>query len=171
MGSQLTKNYDCEKEPYMYGGLHNMWKVFRGRRKAAPNNEVSVFMFEKKAGKTKGQSKLMPNHYEMLKADAVNLTKFRHPALLNLVEAPLEDKQCIVFISEPVDFNLAALASDHSLRDRIPSEIDLKCMVLELMECVNFLHANAKTIHLNLSPENIYVTKEGKLKIAGLNFI
>ena len=44
-------------------------------------------------------------------------------------------------------------------------------MVLELMECINFLHANAKTIHMNLSPENIYVTKEGKLKVAGLNFI
>jgi hypothetical protein len=39
------------------------------------------------------------------------------------------------------------------------------------MEGVNFLHANAKTIHCNLSPEHIYVTKEGKIKIAGLNFI
>ena len=101
----------------------------------------------------------------------MNLTKFRHPSLLNLVEAPLEDKTVIVFITEPVDFNLAALASDHLLRDRIPSEVDLKCMVLELMECINFLHANAKTIHMNLSPENIYVTKEGKLKVGGLNFI
>jgi SCY1-like protein 2 len=39
------------------------------------------------------------------------------------------------------------------------------------MEGINFLHANAKTIHLNLSPEHIYVTKEGKIKIAGFNFI
>jgi len=39
------------------------------------------------------------------------------------------------------------------------------------MEGINFLHANAKTIHCNLSPEHIYVTKEGKIKIAGLNFI
>ena len=30
-----------------------MWKVYRGRKKAAPNNEVSVFMFDKKQGKTK----------------------------------------------------------------------------------------------------------------------
>jgi len=107
----------------------------------------------------------------VLKADAANLTKFRHPSLLNLVEAPLEDKTVIVFITEPVDFNLASLAFDSSLRDRIPSEVDLKCMVLELMECINFLHANAKTIHMNLSPENIYITQEGKLKVGGLNFI
>ena len=107
----------------------------------------------------------------MLKADALNLTKFRHPSLLNLVEAPLEDKAVIVFISEPVDCNLASLSHDHTLRDRIPTDIDLKCMVLELMECVNFLHANAKTIHMNLCPDNIYITKEGKLKVGGLNFI
>ena len=106
-----------------------------------------------------------------MKSDAANLTKFRHPSLLNLVEAPLEDKTVIAFVSEPVEFNLSALATDHQFRDRIPSDVDLKCMVLELMECINFLHANAKTIHMNLSPENIYVTKEGKLKVAGLNFI
>ena len=48
-----------------------------------------------------------------MKADATNLTKFRHPSLLNLVEAPLEDKTVIAFVSEPVEFNLAALATDH----------------------------------------------------------
>ena len=54
MGSQLTKNYDYEKEPYLYGGLHNMWKVYRGKKKSAPHNEVSIFMFDKKMCKTKG---------------------------------------------------------------------------------------------------------------------
>lgn len=53
MGSQLTKNYDVEKEPYMQAGLHNMWKVYRGKKKAAPNNDVSVFVFEKKHGTRK----------------------------------------------------------------------------------------------------------------------
>ena len=166
----MTKNYDCEKEPYMHAGLHSMWKVYRGRKKAAPNNEVSIFMFDKKQGKNK-MAKVTQAHYDVLKADALNLTKFRHPSLLNLVEAPLEDKTVIVFISEPVDCNLASLCHDHTLRDRIPTDIDLKCMVLELMECVNFLHANAKTIHMNLCPDNIYITKEGKLKVGGLNFI
>ena len=99
------------------------------------------------------------------------MTKFRHPNMLNLIEAPLEDKNLIAFISEPVEYNLASLAMDVTKRDQIPSEVDLKCLVLELMECINFLHGNAKTIHMNLSPENIYVTKEGKIKLGGLNFI
>jgi len=99
------------------------------------------------------------------------LTKFRHPTLLNLLEAPIEDNKTIAFVSEPVLFNLASLAFDSSKRDLIPSEVDLKCIVLELMECVNFLHANAKTIHLNLAPEHLYITAEGKLKVGGLNLI
>lgn len=107
----------------------------------------------------------------MLKKDAVNLVKFRHPSMLNLIEPLTEDAKMIAFVSEPVEYNLAALSFDSSLRDQIPTEVDLKCQILELMEGINFLHANAKTIHLNLSPEHIYITKEGKLKIAGLNFI
>ena len=91
--------------------------------------------------------------------------------MLNLIEAPIEDKSVIAFVSEPVEYNLASLITDTTKRDMIPSEVDLKCLVLELMECINFLHANAKTIHLNIAPEHIYVTKDGKLKVAGLNFI
>ena len=48
MGTALTKNYEVDKEPYMHAGLHNMWKVYHGRKKTAPNNEVSIFMFDKK---------------------------------------------------------------------------------------------------------------------------
>ena len=91
--------------------------------------------------------------------------------MLNLIEAPIEDKSVIAFVSEPVEYNLSSLITDTTKRDMIPSEVDLKCLVLELMECINFLHANAKTIHLNIAPEHIYVTKDGKLKVAGLNFI
>jgi SCY1-like protein 2 len=91
--------------------------------------------------------------------------------MLNLIEAPIEDAKIIAYVSEPVEYNLAALQFDTQLRDQIPSEVDLKCQILELMECMNFLHANAKTIHLNLSPEHIYFTKEGRLKVAGLSFI
>jgi len=99
------------------------------------------------------------------------LAKFKHPGILNLVEAPLEDKSVVAFVTEPILTNLAALAHDKTMLDLIPSEIEVKCMALEFMECINFLHTGAKTMHLNLSPEHIYITKEGKLKLAGFNFI
>jgi len=84
------------------------------------------------------------------------------------MEAPIEDTKQIAFVTEPVLCNLASMAMT---RDMLPSEVEVKCMVLELLECVNFLHSGAKHIHLNLSPEHIYLTKAGKLKVAGFNFI
>lgn len=107
----------------------------------------------------------------MLKKDATGLTKFRHPNMLNLIDAPIEDKNIIAYVTEPFDFNLASIATDFSKKDLVPSEIDLKCILLELIEIVNFLHTNTKSIHLNVAPEHLYINKEGKMKLAGLNFI
>ena len=130
MGSQLTKNYDVDKEPYMHGGMHNMWNVYRAKRKVgvggSGTGDVSIFMFEKKIAKVKGQT-LKPEVFDVLKKDAANLVKFRHPGILNLIEPLMEDAKMIAFVSEPVEYNLAALAFDSSLRDQIPSEVDLKC--------------------------------------------
>jgi hypothetical protein len=58
MGSQLTKNYEVDKEPYIHGGLHNLWKIYRGKKKDRGNMDVSVFIFEKK---TLDKKKLTPN--------------------------------------------------------------------------------------------------------------
>ena len=47
----MTKAYDIEKEHYLTGGIHNLWKVYRARKKQATggeNKEVSIFMFDKK---------------------------------------------------------------------------------------------------------------------------
>lgn len=88
-----------------------------------------------------------------------------------MIEAPIEDKSVIAYVSEAFEYNLASLATDLHKKELIPSAIDVKCIVLELIEIVNFLHANTKTVHLNLAPEHIYVTRDGKMKLAGLNFI
>lgn len=85
------------------------------------------------------------------------------------MEAPIEDKTMIAYVTESFDFSLAQL-TDPQMKDRAPTEIDIKCMALELIEIVNFLHTQSKSMHLNLAPENLFVTKNGKLKLAGLTF-
>jgi hypothetical protein len=47
VGSTLTKNYDVEKEPYMHAGLHNLWKVYRAKKKDRNNMDCSLFIFDK----------------------------------------------------------------------------------------------------------------------------
>jgi len=173
MGSQLTKNYDIEKEPHIMGGLHNFWKIYRGKKKDRGNMEVSIFVFDKKTinkkDSTTGQQQ-KEEVYNILKRDAANLAKYRHPSLLNLIEQPMEDQKMIVFVTEPVEYNLSALVFDASKKHLIPGDLEIKCIVLELMETLNFLHGTAKTIHSGLAPEHVYITKEGKLKLAGFNF-
>jgi SCY1-like protein 2 len=92
MGSSLTKNYDLDKEPYMHGGLHNLWKVYRGKKKDAGNRDCSVFIFEKKTLDKKKIGQTQKDEIiNMLKKEAQNLMKLRHPNLLSLIEQPMED--------------------------------------------------------------------------------
>lgn len=59
---------------------------------------------------------------------------------------------------------------DATKKDQIPGDLEIKVLSLELLEALNFLHNNAKTMHMNLAPEHFYITKDGKLKLGGLNF-
>jgi len=111
---------------------------------------------------------------KVLKNDPASLVKLRHPSMLTLIEPPGEDDKYLVFITERVEYSLACLTlanttKDH-LKDKIPSLLEIKCIILELMEALNFLHQHAKAVHGGLSPECLFITKEGKLKIGGLNF-
>jgi hypothetical protein len=82
----------------------------------------------------------------------------------------MEDQKYLIFVTEPVEFNLSSLQFDATKKDLIPGDLEIKCLALELMEALNFLHNNAKIIHMGLAPEHIYINKDGKLKLGGLNF-
>lgn len=110
--------------------------------------------------------------FSVFKKDPMCLSKLRHPSILSLIEPPQEDEKYVVFVTEPVEFSLACLAdnSNDHLRDKVPTKLEIKILVLELFEAINFLHMNAKQIHCGISPENLYVTKSGKIKVGGFNF-
>ncbi len=76
----------------------------------------------------------------------------------------------LLFVTEPIEFNLSSLQFDATKKELIPGDLEIKCLSLELLEALNFLHNNAKMIHMGLAPEHIYITTEGRLKLGGLNF-
>lgn len=118
-GTQLTKNYDMEKEPYMNAGLHGLWKVYRAMRRGREDMPpVSIFMLEKKLwDKKKSEMNMMASPTPTMKDDAIAILKkdpmgiklLRHPSVLNLVEPPGEDDKFIVMITEAVECSLACL--------------------------------------------------------------
>jgi SCY1-like protein 2 len=153
VGSSLTKNYELDKEPYMHGGLHNLWKIYRGKKKDRNNMDVSVFIFEKKSLEKKKLSQAQKDEIvALLKKDAQNLTKLRHPNLLSLIEQPMEDQKYVIVVTEPVEYNLSSLQFDATKKEMIPGDLEIKCLSLELLEGLNFLHNNAKMIHMCLAP-------------------
>ena len=127
---------------------------------------------QKKSDPSNTNQSMREDALGVLKRDPANLMKLRHPSILNLIEQPQEDEKFVVFVTEPISFSLACLSDkskDH-LRDKIPSVLEIKMLVLELFEAINFLHQNAKQVHAGISPENLYITKGGKIKIGGMNF-
>lgn len=41
---------------------------------------------------------------------------------------------------------------------------------MHVTEALSFLHSAAKLVHMDLSPENIWITTDGSWKIAGFGF-
>lgn len=82
---------------------------------------------------------------------------------------PLEDKSTLAFVTEPVAYPLSYLFDNYQLKGLIPGSIEIKLILLQIMEAVHFLHNNAKWFHLMLNPENIYITNEGWVKVGGMN--
>lgn len=53
MGSQLTKNYDVDKDVNCLGGTNNIWRVHNAIKKGTAKQRVSVFIFDKKKSNQK----------------------------------------------------------------------------------------------------------------------
>eukprot|EP00357_Protocruzia_adherens_P036390 CAMPEP_0115017624 /NCGR_PEP_ID=MMETSP0216-20121206/28242_1 /TAXON_ID=223996 /ORGANISM="Protocruzia adherens, Strain Boccale" /LENGTH=554 /DNA_ID=CAMNT_0002388505 /DNA_START=77 /DNA_END=1737 /DNA_ORIENTATION=+ len=172
MGSQITKNYDMSKEPICSGGPRGVWKIHKAVKKDRTRQEVAIFILNKK-GLDKIPKSKKEEVFTQLRREAQELTKLRHPRLLNVIEPLIEDKNMMAFVTEPLDNSLHSLLGndeDVTARSKVkPSELEMKLNILDVVEGITFLHNDAKIIHLGISPENIYVTQSGKWKISGFS--
>ena len=168
MGSQLTSAFNIAEESLSTGGPNRLWKIYNATKKSN-NNTVSLFILEK-SNFSKESKVLQEEIFNSVRKEAKTLAKLRHPSILHLSEPLQEDSKLMFFVTEPVEGSLKYLIETHSKRNLIPSEIELKTQVLELIEGINFLHNSAHLLHFSISPENIYLTTSGKLKIGGFFF-
>ncbi|KAH8555690.1 hypothetical protein BGW37DRAFT_145317 [Umbelopsis sp. PMI_123] len=108
--NNITSRYDVKSQIASAG----LWKIYSASRKTT-GQQVAIFIFEKRSlesglRRDRGASKADTDRvYEMLKKEASNLTRLRHPAILEVVEPVTESRSSIAFATEPL------LASLHNL--------------------------------------------------------
>ncbi|ORZ25034.1 kinase-like domain-containing protein [Absidia repens] len=175
--NSITSRYDIKQQISTAG----LWKIYDGVHKTT-NNKVAIFIFDKKSldstfkrerGASKGDTDKV---IELLKKEASNLARLRHPSVLQVVEPVTESRSSIAFATEPLTGNLSQLVKkaqsyssheEHSGYDL--DELEIQKGLLQVAKALQFLN-DAKVVHHNLNPESIYVNAKGDWKIGGLGF-
>ena len=163
MGNELFGEYNISKEPFLTGGYLNLWNIYKGVHKERKQN-VCIFVYQKK-DLSKFKKEEQNDILNALKKEAQSLIKYKHPSILGIVEPLIEDKNSIGFVTEEFTHTLSSWIETIN-----PSKLEIKQMIIELCKVINFLHSDAHSIHTNFNPDNIFIDKEYKIKISGLNF-
>ncbi|KAK4512504.1 uncharacterized protein ATC70_003205 [Mucor velutinosus] len=173
----LTSKYDIKHQISSAG----LWKIYQGERKTT-GKKVALFIFEKKLLDTlfrrdRGSSRHDTDVvYELLKKEASNLARLRHPSILEVVEPVSESRSSIVFVTEPLMGSLTHLVKsddNYSSDNQAPSldldELEIQKGLLQVGKGLQFLN-DAKVVHHNLTIDAIFVNAKGDWKIGGLGF-
>lgn len=164
MGQNLLKNYTVDKESYMMGGYNCLWKIHKGRSRLKEGDLASVFVFEKKR-LDKFSSKDKEEILNLLRKEAQFLLKYKYPGLLSINESLIEDKSTLAFATEYVPNSLTTLLEKQQM-----TILEMKMMMIEMVETLIFLHEDAKVIHSYINPDGIFIDDKGKIKLSSFCF-
>ncbi len=171
MGNLNIKGYTPTNKEPIEGGTNNVWKIYTASKKG-DEKAGSIFCFDKRKYKSLNLDKDKKDfNTEILKKEVSNLSRYMHPNVLKILEPFHEDSNVLAFVTEPVETTLAMILNQ---KKEIPIRSDLtelKIILMELLEGVSYLNEKTNSAHLNLSPENIFVTPDGKWKIGGFGFL
>lgn len=167
MGSQLTKNYEVERDPKSEGGIGSPWKIYSATRRDRDRTPVSIFIFDKRALDKKTEKNDILNR---LKAEINALIKLRHPNVLQILEPMLEDKTTIAWVTEPLEYCLGDLLRRPHILSACLGDTEARLGILDAIQGLSFLHNEARLVHMAVCPDNLYISQGGKWKIGGLNF-
>ncbi|KAK8818043.1 protein kinase [Blastocystis sp. ATCC 50177/Nand II] len=178
LGSEVDKSYVVEEKPIATGGPHYCWRVHNAVRKAT-HEEVSVFMF-KDSYFTPEDKPYKDDFMYLLKQDVKKMTMLRHPYTLKVIEVMPDNPKEIVFVTERVTCSLGNMCNrfnnlpqeciPREIKEKTLSAFEVTCGLIHLCEALIFIHDTAKMVHLDLSPENIWITPDGSWKVAGFGF-
>jgi SCY1-like protein 2 len=115
---------------------------------------------------------------DLLRQDAAQMMRLRHPGVVRVVQALDESKTTMAIVTEPIFASVANVLGSVDNIAKVPAELkdlelgqlEIKHGLLQLAESLSFLHTNARLIHCAISPESVYITASGAWKLAGFGF-
>ncbi|CAG8692310.1 710_t:CDS:10, partial [Funneliformis caledonium] len=176
-GTSTLRQYEIAEQVASAG----LWKIFAGTKKTT-GQKVAIFTFEKKIIdnplRKSYDKKETEKVYAVLKREASQLARLRHPSLLEVVEAVEESRTVITFATEPILCSLSNLLGNYDnlspVSDDIKNfdmdELEIQKGLLQVGKGLQFCHNDAKIVHSNLVPEAIFVNTKGDWKIGGFGF-
>ncbi|KAH1105633.1 hypothetical protein J1N35_009401 [Gossypium stocksii] len=163
------------------------WKLYSAKARDGTHPHqyptVCVWILDKKAmSKARacaGLSKVVEDSFfNLIRADAVRLARLRHPGVVHVVQALDENKNAMAMVTEPLFASVANALGNVDNVAKVPKElkeiemdlVEVKHGLLQIAECLNFLHSNARIVHRAISPENVLITSSGAWKFGGFSF-
>jgi SCY1-like protein 2 len=131
-----------------------------------------VFIFDKKKFESqltknniikKGEKQVIYDAYEVLRNQVANLTKFRHPNVLTIIEPLEEHKANFMFVTEPLT---GCLNQAPELDD-----VTIQKGLLQITNALKFVHTQAHMIHLGLAPNSVFINDNSDWKLSGFGYI
>ncbi|KAG7887261.1 hypothetical protein KL936_004421 [Ogataea polymorpha] len=171
-GTGIESSYSISANPLFVS--NNTWTIYPAKHRTT-KKKVSVWQFSKKDLEARLQangvlnrtnrSMIMDDIFAVLGNYVSNLSKFKHPNFLTVIE-PLEDhKNRMLFVTEYVVDDLATLNKSDL------DEIIITKGLLQIASGLKFLHQSVHTVHMNLAPSSIFITENFDWKISGMQFI
>lgn len=155
-----------------YPSFHcDPWDVYAARNKSS-DKQCAVFIFDKKKFESqlvknnivkRGDKQVINDAYEVLRNQVSNLAKYRHPNVLTIIEPLEEHKANLMFVTEPLQGCL----------NQVPEldDVSIQKGLLQLSNALEFVHSQAKVVHLGLSPNSVFINDNSDWKLAGLGFV
>ncbi|CAI6507421.1 Scy1p [Saccharomyces cerevisiae x Saccharomyces kudriavzevii VIN7] len=186
----ITSKYSFSSSPTFTA---EPWSVYTGRLKSSSSSspsKVSIFMFDKKQFenyllhysiiKSKSGSKdkmLIQEAYEILRNQANNLAKLKHPNILTLIEPLEEHSKNFMFVTEFVAGSLETVFREiddeeqNFLQGHVKDNIVVQRGILQVVNALDFIHNRASCVHLNIQPRAIFINENSDWKISGLGHL
>lgn len=160
-------------------------------------NKVSVFIFDKRnfekyllhygiiKSKQSAQDKqLIQDAYDILRTQVSNLAKMKHPNVLTLLEPLEEHSKTFMFVTEYVTGTLESVFQDFASKSGsqltaiqengsqyFAEDIVIRRGISQITNALSFIHTRALSVHLNLTPRNVFINENSDWKLSGFGHL